>query len=121
MDYLASNYEVLIKTEPFLRFKKDLFKKLYGKCSLDEEVLRRKFYKFLDCYLHGKEINKKDFKDIKVNFLMKQMDDKFKKKKEGSFVVQGNNIGYRDNGNIKWVRYYDTYSSEDIKSYLDVE
>ena len=118
MDYLASNYEILIKTESYLKFKKNLFKNFVENNEEKEELLRRKFYKILDNYLFRKEINKKSFKDIKIEKLINELDDKFKNKKEGSFLVQGENIGYIKDGNIIWVRYNDKYKDEELKTFL---
>jgi len=117
-EILASNQEVLVKTEPFLQFKKKLFKVLIEKSGLNEEILRRKFYKILDAYLNRLPIDQKEYKGINIKFLMRRLDNKFKKQNNGSFVVQGMNVGYLDGDRIVWVRYSDEFSKEKIKTFL---
>ena len=117
--YLASNYEILIKTESFLKFKKKLFKSFVEKNDEKEEFLRRKFYKILDCYLCTNDFNHKYFSDIKIDFVLKELNDKFKNKNEGSYLIQGTNVGYIKDGNIIWVRYDNKYKDKEIKTYLD--
>lgn len=119
MDCLASNYEILVKTEPFLKFKKELFRELFENSKLDEEILRRKFYKFIDFYLHKKSIEGENFDGLDVDFLTERMDAKFKKMNEGSFVVRGHSIGYlKNDGEVQWVRYSEGYVDGEIKTYL---
>lgn len=116
---LATNYEILVKTEPFLRFKKELFKKFLEKNKKEkEEVLRRKFYKIIDFYLGDKEVEKKSIEEEDVEFIIKELDTKFKQKNEGSFLVQGENIGYIENGEIRWIRYSDEYKNKEIETFL---
>lgn len=117
--HLATNYEILVKTEPFLRFKKELFKKFLGENrGQKEEVLRRKFYKIIDYYLSNKKIDKKNFDKMKITFILQELDNRFKKKKNGSFLIQGNNIGYIEDGYVRWIRYSSKYDKEEIKTFL---
>ena len=119
MQYLATKYEILVKTEPFLKFKKELFKDFVKKSGRSkEEILRRKFYKILDLYLSDKEVAKTDFKKINIKFLLKKLDNRFKKINEGSFVIQGYNVGYVKNGTVAWIRYYEDYNNLGVKSFL---
>ena len=117
-EILATNQEILVKTEPFLQFKKRLFKVLIEKSKLNEEILRRKFYKILDAYLSKAPIDNKEYEGINVKFLIKELDNKFKKKKDGSFVVQGLNVGYLSEGEIVWVRYSNDFANDDITTFL---
>jgi hypothetical protein len=118
MPYLATNYEILIKTEPFLKFKKELFKQFLKKNKKKEDVLRRKFYKILELYLGDKKIDKEDFKGVNIKCIIKELDLKFKKKKEGSFIMQGMNIGYIVNRKIQWIRYENKYSEDEVTTFL---
>jgi hypothetical protein len=116
--YLASNYEILIKTESFIKFKKKLFKDFVDNNNDSEEFLRRKFYKILDCYLCNKEFNYKYFEGVDLKPILKELDNKFKKIKEGSFVVQGGNVGVMKDDNISWIRHNDKYSKDEITTFL---
>ena len=117
-EILATNQEILVRTEPFLKFKKRLFKELFQRSALSEEMLRRKFYKFLETYLSNSKIVREDYAGLDVRFLLRKLDEKFKKKKNGSFVVQGQNVGYIDGEEINWVRHDDDFTREEIRTFL---
>ena len=114
---IATSYEIIIKTEPFLNFKKQLYKKLIAENNQDEEVIRRKFYRFMDDYLKNRLLDKKFYSFTNFTKLVKIMDEKFRDIKEGSFIIQDSNIGYIENGNVRWVRFLSS-SNTDIRSYL---
>lgn len=117
--HLASNYEILVKTEPFLKFKKELFKKFLNKNKgQKEEVLRRKFYKIIDYYLSSKIIDKKTFVKTDISFIIRELDKKFKHKKDGSFLVQGKNVGYIKEGYVHWIRYSSKYDDDELRTFL---
>lgn len=118
MDFYASKHEVLVKTEPYLKFKKELFKYLLETSKVDEELLRRKFYKLLESYLSEDDISDSDYKGIDVKEIVKKLDRKFKSKKEGSFIVQGNSIGYIKNKEPFWVRFHMEDTDKEIKTFL---
>ena len=114
MSMLASNLEVIVKTEPYLRFKKELFKDIVKDSDEDEEILRRKFYKLLETYLTDGEIKKSDFPGIKVSKIVRKLNKKFRDIGEGSFVLQGDNVGYIQEGKILWVRHDHAYDDQQI-------
>jgi hypothetical protein len=118
MPLLASNLEVLIKTEPYLKFKKNLFKVLAENSELKEEALRRKFYKLLDTYLSSKEIDKKEYKGVNLPVIIQHLDLKFKNVKEGSFIRQGSNLGYIKDSCVVWVRFNEIENQGKIEPFL---
>jgi len=118
----ASNYEILVKTEPFLKFKKLLFKEYHDFCKGNEEKLRRKFYKILDSYLQSNgvpKVKEKELKESGFKFLIKKLNERFKQKKQGSFIKQGLNVGYiNEEKSITWIRYMSEENSKEITAFL---
>jgi hypothetical protein len=114
----ASNLDILVKTEPFLRFKKVLFKKITKYKRGNEELARRNFYKALEDYLIQKRLTYSDYTGINVNLMVKELDKKFKKIQEGSFIIQENNVGYIKDKHIIWVRCLNPDSQEPIRTFL---
>jgi hypothetical protein len=114
----ASNHEVLIKTEPFLKFKKRLFKNILDRTKINEELLRRKFYKLLDCYLNKREIDASEYKELKLSSIISELDEKFKTKHDGAFVTQGENVGYVEDNSVIWVRHTDDQEDKEIATFL---